>query len=45
MRGRKIKATFVDPEAQTETPEDFPKGDKYVGVDDTDLEYKSSITW
>ena len=45
MRGRKIKATFQDPAGVAETPADFPTGDKYVGVDDTDLEYKMSVTW
>ena len=49
MRGRKIKCTFVDENTQAqeeskETPgNDAP--DKYVGVDDADLTYKSTVTW
>ena len=63
MRGRKIKATFIDPEAPEPEPSEkpTPQGgegeeetketpqdnvpDKFVGVDDSDLIYKRSITW
>lgn len=55
MRGRKIKATFFDPNAETPQPDPEAEGeetkrapeegDKYVGVDDNDLCYKRSVTW